>query len=193
MKPIVIVWEVVSVWIARTRSCRIMKSSAYQYRSSSIRRNSEKLRLGSFVAKFRNDCREEQRESVERHISTHIDDHSKPCLIVLDGQPNIFHLELFMLSRALLVLFQSPDHTSAILLGKKRCQIRKIVYEPDTCNSKQYSCNAFQNENPSPARAASQSVHVFDGSSEQPTERSGHRSGTEENRGSHTKFGSFVP
>jgi hypothetical protein len=46
---------------------------------------------------------QEQREGVQRHVSSHVDEHPKPHLPIRYSAPEIGHLEFFMLSARLLI------------------------------------------------------------------------------------------
>jgi len=140
-----------------------------EYSRTCIRWYGQKLSLGRGVTHIFDDGRKEQREGVQWHICTHIDEHAKPHFPVRDGSPEVRHLELLVFSARLLVFLQTANDAGSVLFVQESSSIRKVMDEDEGEESEKDGSSSFDNEDPCPSRPATFSIQVVDRSSEKAT------------------------
>lgn len=139
------------------------------------------------------DGRQEQTEGVQRHEGAHVHEHAGVRLPVLDGRPEILHLEGFVLGRALLVLLESIQHTHAIIWGQEFCLVREVMHHEEGDEADQHCQCAFDDEDPGPPGNAPFAVQFLDSSRKETSKGAGQCGGGKEYGGSDTEFVALVP
>lgn len=104
------------------------------------------------------DCWQEEREGVERHVSTHVDDHPEVHFPVRESGPEVFHLELLMLGAGLLVFFQAAQDADAFLGSQEGGGVGEVMDHEEGEEAEAHRDDTFDYEDPCPARATSSSV-----------------------------------
>lgn len=136
---------------------------------------------------------EEETKSVERHEGAHVDEHGDVRLPVLDGSPEGIHLEALVGGRGLLVLTEAEEDASAVLGGEKLGLGGEVVDEPKGHDGDDDGDGALDDEDPRPAGAVGEAVHVLDGGGEQAAKGAGDGGSGEEDGGAHAKLAALVP
>ena len=161
--------------------------------SSSIRWDGEKLSLGAGIAKLGDDTWKKEREGIERHVTTHVNEHPDVGLVVLERSIDVLHAELFMFCGRLLVEFEPANDPCTILLREERGIIRKVMNSPERQNGKEHGAKTLQDEDPSPSWFLANEVEVFNGRSKQASKGAGEGCSTEEYCCSDAKLLSTIP
>jgi hypothetical protein len=84
--------------------------------SNEVWRNSEQLANSVAISEAIDDRRQEERECVKRHVSSHIDEHTQPSFIVCYGLFEETKLHLLTSSRRLLVLPKPPNDSNPFFI-----------------------------------------------------------------------------
>lgn len=140
-----------------------------------------------------NNGRQEQTERVQGHKRSHVDEHASVRLPVLDGSPEVLHLEGFVLSRALLVLLETPQHTHAILRRQKLGLIGEVVHEEEGEEADENGQCTLDDEDPGPSSDASLAVQLLNGSCKETSKGTSQSGGGEEDGSADTEFVSLIP
>lgn len=178
-------------------------------RGNSVRRDREKLCVCTGVAHTSQDGGQEERESVQGHQATHVDDGVAPALPVLEGGGDVATVVLFS-GVGLVVGSKTTTDTNAVLRGEEASGTRPVEdHPPAECTDEHGSdallllsedakakgqCVSYLNdENPGPAVLATNAIHQRDRCGKQTTERTGQCRSGEENGSAETKLGALVP
>ena len=163
------------------------------HRGHSVGRHCQKLRFHRRIAKPFDDGRDKEGESIERSIAAHVDDHAGVGLPVFQSGPEIGHFEFFVLGTGLVVFFETPEDSPAIIYRQEFGLIREVVNHPERDDAEQHCRKAFENEYPRPAWLSADALHIFDGSCKQAAEGACNSGRAEKDSGADTKFGALVP
>jgi len=153
---------------------------------NSIRRNRQKLRLGTGVAHTSQDGGQEQRESVQGHQAPHVDYGVAPALPVLESSGNVAAIVLLS-GVGLVVGGETTTDADAVLRGKEASSAGPIEDHPPTESADEHGgdtlltvledvemmsqCMSYlDDEDPSPAVLATDAIHQRDRSGEQTAE-----------------------
>jgi len=158
-----------------------------------VRRHGEELGPRGRVAQVFDDGGQEEREGVQRPVGAHVDDGRQPGLPVLDGGPEVGHLELLVLGAGLLIGLEPTDDAGPVDVGQEGGLVREVVHHPEGGDPDEHGQEAFEDEDPGPAALAADAAHQADGGREQSAEGPGHGRGREEDGHADAELGSFVP
>lgn len=178
-------------------------------RGDSVRRNRQKLCLGTGVAHTSQDGWQEQRESVQGHQATHVDDGVAPALPVLEGGSDMAAVVLLS-GVGLVVGSETTTNADTVLRGEEASGAGPIEDHPPAESADEHSSDTLlpvsedvgtmsdrtsylDDEDPSPAILATNAIHQRDRCGEQTTERTGQSCGGEEDGSAETKLGALVP
>ena len=181
-------------------------------RGDSVRRNRQKLRVGTGIAHTSQDGGQEQRERVQGHQASHVDDGVAPALPVLESSSDVATIVLLS-GVGLVVGGETTTNADAVLRGKEASGAGPIEDHPPAESADEHGSDTLlpgledarseddeltgvfylDDENPSPAILATDAIHQRDRCGEQTTERTGQSCGREEDGSAETKLGALVP
>lgn len=108
--------------VAQSTLLCAVREPSYEHRddcSEGVGRDTKEVCSGGGVAELFYDSGEEEGEGVERAVCAHVDDGEHECFPVLDGLPEILHLELFVVRGRLLVGAEAAQNAGAVVRGQE--------------------------------------------------------------------------
>lgn len=115
-------------------------------RSDSIRWDRHELRVGALVAHSEQNCRQEERERVERAEAAHVLERVDPRLGVLDRLVNVFAADPLRLGACLVVGAQTAQRADALVRGEEASGVGEIKDHPVTEDADEDGDQSLKND-----------------------------------------------
>lgn len=158
----------------------------------SVGRYTEELSPSADVSHAAQDGGQEERKGIERDQAAHVDNHVSVRLPVLEGLVDVAAVKVLG-GATLAVHNQAALDANAVVGAEEAGSLGPVKHKPPAEDADENGSDTLDDENPCPARSATNAVHLCDSGGKETTKGASQGSSREEDCGAHTNLGALVP